>query len=136
MGYTTDDAYVALNKQLAAMNLLRYKWLILDNLVDRVNFTDLSCLINYGKYTVYNSTKTKQNRSSVATVSSTHAGASSARPSPPPSWGTGPPATKERIRNSAGRLPRCSQHSLPTSTLIDTLDGSLCNSGVSLISAV
>ena len=77
MGYTTDDAYVALNKQLAAMNLLRYKWLILDNLVDRVNFTDLSCLINYGKYTVYNSTKTKQNRSSVATVSSTHAGASS-----------------------------------------------------------
>jgi len=95
MVYTTDDAYVALNKQLAAMNLLRYllryKWLILDK---------------------------------------------RARPSPPPSWGTGPPATKERIRNSAGRLPRCSHHSLPTSTLIDTLDGSLSNSGVSLISAV
>jgi len=34
MGYTTDDAYVALNKLLAAMNLLRYllryEWLILD----------------------------------------------------------------------------------------------------------
>ena len=45
MGYTTDDAYVALNKLLDAMNLLRYllryKWLILDK---RVNFTDLSSL--------------------------------------------------------------------------------------------
>jgi len=34
MGYTTDDAYVALNKLLAMINLLRYllryKWLILD----------------------------------------------------------------------------------------------------------
>jgi len=34
MGYPTDDGYVALNKLLAAMNLLRYllryKWLILD----------------------------------------------------------------------------------------------------------
>ena len=31
----TDDVYVALNKLLAAMNLLRYKWLILDILVDK-----------------------------------------------------------------------------------------------------
>jgi len=30
MGYTTDYGYVALNKLLATMNLLRYKWLILD----------------------------------------------------------------------------------------------------------
>ena len=34
MGYKTDDAYVALNKLLATINLLRYllryKWLILD----------------------------------------------------------------------------------------------------------
>ena len=28
-----DDAYVALNKLLAAMNLLRYKWLILDIII-------------------------------------------------------------------------------------------------------
>ena len=35
--------------------------------------------------------------------------------------------------NSTGRLPCCSRHSQPTSTLINTLDGSLSNSGVSLI---
>jgi len=53
MGYTTADAYVALNNLLAAMNLLRYllryKWLILDK---RVNFTDLSSLTYYGKYII------------------------------------------------------------------------------------
>ena len=48
-----DDGYLALNKLLAAMNLLRYllryKWLILDK---RVNFTDLSSLTIYGKYII------------------------------------------------------------------------------------
>jgi len=37
------------------------------------------------------------------------------------------------VLNSTGRLPCCSRHSQPTSTLINTLDGSLSNSGVSLI---
>jgi len=37
-----------------------------------------------------------------------------ARPSPPPSWGTGPPTRKERLKNSAGRLPRRSVCSQPT----------------------
>ena len=53
MGYATDDAYVAFNKLLAAMNLLRYllrnKWLILDK---RVNVTDLSSLTYYGNYII------------------------------------------------------------------------------------
>jgi len=53
MGETTDDTYVALNKLLAAMNLLRYKWLILDILVDKEWILRiLSCLRNYGKYRV------------------------------------------------------------------------------------
>jgi len=40
-----------------------------------------------------------------------------ARPSPPPSWGTGPPTTEERMKNSAGCLPRRSCLSQATFTL-------------------
>jgi len=58
------------------MNLLRNKWLILDIYSRQiVNFTDF--VMSDKLWQVYNSTKAKQNRSSVATVSSTHAGASS-----------------------------------------------------------
>jgi len=53
MGYTTDDAYVALNKLLAAMNLLRYllryEWLILDK---SWILWILSSLTYYGKYII------------------------------------------------------------------------------------
>jgi len=53
MGYTTDDAYVALNKLLAAMNLLQYllwyKRLILDK---SWILWILSSLTYYGKYII------------------------------------------------------------------------------------
>jgi len=58
-----------------------------------------------------------------------------ARPSPPPSWGTGPPTTRERLKNSAGRLPRCSYLQSTNVHAINSLDGSLPNSGVLVISA-
>jgi len=66
MGYTTGDA---LNKHLAAMNLHRTCFasvVMVNTCIWQVLYTT--------KY--YNTTKTKQNRSSVATVSSAHAGAS------------------------------------------------------------
>jgi len=53
MGYTTDDAYVALNTLQAAMNLLRYllryKWLMLDK---EWILWILSSLTYYGKYII------------------------------------------------------------------------------------
>ena len=120
------------------MNLLRYKWLTLDILVDKES-TRIVMLRNYGKYIIQ---PKKQNHSSVTIVSPTHtgpslqlwwqrhlrtlrSGADQAHRLP-----EAPVPRHERVsKNSAAHLPR-SRHSLPTSTLINTLDGSLTNRDV------
>ena len=54
-------------------------------------------------------------------------------PSPPPSWGCGPPATKEHALNNTRRPSCCSHSNLADSLLTNTLDGRLLNSGVQVI---
>jgi len=95
-----------------------YKWLILDK---RVNFMDLSS--SYGKYII----QPKRSKIALPWTLLLHArrrfigalvpymhlrtlrsGPDQAHRLP----GAPVPATKDRIRNSAGRLPRCSRHSL------------------------
>ena len=74
-------------------------------------------------------TETKQICFFVATVSSTTITVW-AWPSPPPSWGSGPAATKERAV-AYTRRPSCCEPRLHTATwYIRTLDFSLPNNGV------
>jgi len=65
----------ALNKPLAAMNLHRSASIVMVNSWQKSQFCISGAFAFFGKY--YNTTKTKQNRSSLATVSYTHVGASS-----------------------------------------------------------